>query len=40
MCDMGVCDAWIFLYKDGVCVELKDVMDAVEAEKAEKAQKN
>jgi hypothetical protein len=38
MRDMGVKEAWIVPYKDGVRVELKDVLDAAVAEKAEKAQ--
>ncbi len=39
MRDMGVKDAWIVPYKDGVRVEIKDVMEGVMADKAEKAQK-
>ncbi|NOT75172.1 MAG: Ezrin/radixin/moesin family protein [Cyclobacteriaceae bacterium] len=39
MRDMGVKDAWITPYKDGVRVEIKDVMEGVMADKAEKAQK-
>jgi len=34
MRDMGVKDAWIVPYKDGVRVEIKDVLEGVEAEKA------
>ncbi len=39
MRDMGVKDAWIVPYRDGVRVEIKDVMEGVAAEKAEKAEK-
>ena len=39
MRDMGVKDAWIVPYKDGVRVEIKDVMDEVNASKVEKAEK-
>jgi len=39
MRDMGVKDAWIVPYRDGVRVEIKDVMEGVMLEKAEKAQK-
>jgi hypothetical protein len=35
MRDMGVKDAWIVPYKDGVRVEIKDVLEGVVAEKAE-----
>jgi len=36
MRDMGVKDAWIVPYKDGVRVEIKDVLEGVTAEKEEK----
>lgn len=39
MRDMGVKDAWIVPYKDGVRVEIKDVVDGVTADKAEKTPK-
>jgi vacuolar-type H+-ATPase subunit I/STV1 len=35
MRDMGVKDAWIVPYKDGVRVEIKDVLEGVVAEKTE-----
>ncbi len=37
MRDMGVKDAWIVPYKDGIRVEIKDVLEGVTAEKTEKA---
>jgi hypothetical protein len=36
MREMGVKDAWIVPYKDGVRVEIKDVLEGVVAEKADK----
>ncbi len=36
MRDMGVKDAWIVPYKDGMRVEIKDVLEGVTAEKTEK----
>src|SRR5579859_270160 len=38
MREMGVKDAWIVPFKDGVRVEIKDVLEGVLADKAEKAQ--
>jgi len=36
MREMGVKDAWIVPFKDGVRVEIKDVLEGVVADKAEK----
>ena len=38
MREMGVKDAWIVPFKDGLRVEIKDVLECVLAEKAEKSQ--
>lgn len=40
MRDMGVKDAWIVPYKDGVRVEIKDVLEGVTADKEEKPATN
>jgi len=40
MRDMGVKDAWIVPYKDGVRVEIKDVLEGVTADKVEKTATN
>jgi vacuolar-type H+-ATPase subunit I/STV1 len=40
MRDMGVKDAWIVPYKDGVRVEIKDVLEGVTADKEEKPAAN
>ncbi len=39
MREMGVKDAWIVPFKDGVRVEIKDVLEGVVADKAEKSSK-